>query len=197
MIGPRFNRTTNTFSREVIMIESPEETALLRRRSMALRWEPARWTVGVAWHKNLAQLSIYPMPCVAVDVHLPGRRTRTGVVRWFRARAVVIMIVSAILIATAFGFLAGRLFPVSAIPSTEHMPTSTAPAVVPAASTMVPAPATRLEEAAVGVPTAVSAAHSLEVAPVHVVPPVTPSAVSSVRRGAPLTLPANPYESRF
>lgn len=136
--------------------ESLEETALLRRRPMAFRWDPMRWTIGVAWQRHIAQLSVYPIPCVAVDVHLPGRRTRTGVARWLRAHVISLLIYVAILLAMAIGFFAGRIFPGTSaeIPTGHPSPTTSSsvarPAVSsPAATIALSATASAQEEIAV------------------------------------------------
>lgn len=92
-----------------------QQTALLQRRPMAVRWEKWRWTVGLRWDRGSATLTIYPVPCAGVYVHLPGRNTRTGVTRWLRAQAIVFTVCVAVLMATAFGFVAGRLFPAPAV----------------------------------------------------------------------------------
>lgn len=85
-----------------------QETALLRRRSTLARWELQRWTVGLAWDRASSTLGVYPVPCVALYVHLPGRRTRTGVARWFRARAVLIAALSVAMVIALGGFFVGR-----------------------------------------------------------------------------------------
>ena len=119
-----------------------QETVLLRRRSTLTRWESFRWTIGLSWDRASSTLAVYPVPCVALYVHLPGRRTRTGVTRWFRTRAVLIVAASVATVIAIGGFCVGRwssssrtiaapLSAVSLCPAHEHpRPVIVEPSVV-------------------------------------------------------------------
>ena len=158
------------------MAEFNQETALLRRRSTLIRWESFRLTVGLGWDRASSTLGIYPVPCVALYVHLPARRTRTGVVRWFRAREALISAFSVAIMIAVGGFFVGRWSLTS-----PHAASTTASTVTPrsalerSATTSSPLPLTTSSTSSEP-PVVATSAVALPV------PSAEPSALSSARR---------------